>query len=132
MSVATELAPIVFIPPRARQKPPPVATVSWLHRPSRAAVAAPLRLTGRGVLALATGVALLGAALVLLAWRSAPAAPVSRSIPAVVTVQSGDTLWSIASQAAPDRDPRAEVAELQRLNRLGGSGLVVGQDLRTR
>jgi LysM repeat protein len=46
-------------------------------------------------------------------------------------VQSGDTLWSIASRVAPGRDPRDEVARLQRLNHLDGVDLAAGQVLRT-
>ena len=52
-------------------------------------------------------------------------------MPATVTVQPGDTLWSIATRLAPQRDPRAEVADLQQLNHLGGGPLVPGQVLRT-
>jgi hypothetical protein len=40
-------------------------------------------------------------------------------------------LWSIATQVAPSRDPRAEVAELQRVNHLDGVELAAGQLLRT-
>jgi LysM repeat protein len=48
-----------------------------------------------------------------------------------VTVRAGDTLWSIATRLAPQRDPRAEVADLQRINSLRGGALVPGQVLRT-
>ena len=53
-------------------------------------------------------------------------------MPANVTVHRGDTLWDIASRVAPDRDPRAEVAVLQRLNHLDGTALQPGLTLRTR
>jgi LysM repeat protein len=46
-------------------------------------------------------------------------------------VHDGDTLWSIASRVAPDRDPRDEVTRLQRLNHLDGVQLAAGQVLRT-
>jgi len=46
-------------------------------------------------------------------------------------VNDGDTLWSIASQIAPQRDPRAVVATLERVNHLTGSILLPGQRLRT-
>ncbi len=52
-------------------------------------------------------------------------------MPDTVTVQSGDTLWSIAGRIAPQRDASAEVADLQRLNHLSGVALVPGQVLRT-
>ncbi|MEO6885418.1 MAG: LysM peptidoglycan-binding domain-containing protein [Jatrophihabitantaceae bacterium] len=132
MSVATEYAPVVYIPPRARPAARPDAVVIPLFGPSASRAAGVVRLTRRGVAVLAATVALAGVALVLLAWRSAPTTPVPRSIPAVVTVQSGDTLWSIATQVAPNRDPRAEVADLQRLNHLGSVSVSVGQSLRTR
>jgi LysM repeat protein len=46
-----------------------------------------------------------------------------------VTVQPGDTLWSIATRVAPQRDPRAEVAALQKRNHLADVALVPGQVL---
>ena len=155
MSVATEWEPIVDIPERARrtqrtgrsgaagargfQAPPrrtAIATVTTLHQPPAAAVEPQLRLTRRGVHVVAAAVALLAITLVLLARASAPAASAagsagSRGVPDTVTVQAGDTLWSIASRLAPQADPRAEVALLQRVNRLGGVALVPGQVLRT-
>jgi len=136
MSVATELAPDVYIPEPARRqsrRPRPDATVHVLHRPADPAGAAPLRLTRRGVLVVCAAVAALAGVLVWLAALSAPAASPARvSVPATVTVQDGDTLWSIAGQVAPDRDPRAEVDQLRRLNHLGGVALTPGQVLRTR
>lgn len=108
-------------------------TVSVLHAPSTPAQSAPLRLTRRGIVVVAAAVAVLGAALVWLASASAPAAspsPVGGA--ATVTVQSGDTLWSIATRVAPQRDPRAEVSALQRLNHLDSVALVPGQQLRVR
>jgi LysM repeat protein len=45
------------------------------------------------------------------------------------TVQSGDTLWSVAQRIAPDNDPRAVIAQIRRINHLKGSGLQVGQQL---
>jgi hypothetical protein len=43
-------------------------------------------------------------------------------------VSPGDTLWSIASASAPDRDPRETVAEIGAANGVG-PGLVPGQVL---
>jgi nucleoid-associated protein YgaU len=145
MSVATEFEPIFNIPERARRTqsapcparpsatPQRLATVTTLHRPPAEAVAPPLRLTRRGVHAVAAAVAVLAIGLVLFARASAPSAPSSTAhhVPDTVTVQAGDTLWSIASRLAPQRDPRAEIADLQQLNRLGGAALVPGQVLRT-
>jgi LysM repeat protein len=47
-----------------------------------------------------------------------------------ITVQSGDTLWSIAANIAPDHDPRQIIAQLQYLNHLDGSVLESGQNLK--
>jgi nucleoid-associated protein YgaU len=140
MSVATEFAPVfapvAYVPEPARRQagpPRPDATVHVRHRPADPAGAPPLRLTRRGVLVLSAAVASLAGVLVWLAALSAPAAtPARASVPATVTVQDGDTLWSIAGQVAPDRDPRAEVDQLLRLNHLGGVALTPGQVLRTR
>jgi nucleoid-associated protein YgaU len=46
-----------------------------------------------------------------------------------VVVQSGDTLWSIASSVAGDDDVRAVVDAIQRVNGLSGSELEPGQVL---
>jgi nucleoid-associated protein YgaU len=132
MSAATEFAPVVDIPPRARLCEQRPATIIALRPPSAESVAAPLRLTRRGVLALALAVAALAAGLVLTAWLSASSASAGRPPqPATVIVHDGDTLWSIATRIAPDRDPRAEVDELQRRNHLVGVELTAGQVLRT-
>lgn len=140
MSVATEFAPSVplldAIPARVRPhvpatRPAELATVTVLRAPGERSLAAPLRLTRRGVVALALAVVALGVTLVWVAALSAPssvAAPAGG--PSVVTVQAGDTLWSIASRVAPQRDPRAEVAVLQRRNHLSGADLTPGQQLR--
>lgn len=134
MSVATELVPIVVIPDRARtsavERPARLASVTVLCPPSVLAGSAPLRLTRRGVAVLTLAVLALGVALVLLARAGAPAAPPAARAPHAITVQSGDTLWSIASRVAPERDPRAEVQALQRRNHLADVDLVPGQVLR--
>jgi Tfp pilus assembly protein FimV len=46
----------------------------------------------------------------------------------VYVVQPGDTLWSIAAEIAPDRDPRAVVDALREANG-GGVALEAGQRL---
>jgi hypothetical protein len=46
-----------------------------------------------------------------------------------VTVEPGDTLWSVASSVAGDRDVRMVVDEIQQLNHLDGTELQVGQTL---
>ncbi len=148
MSVATEFEPIVDIPERARRTqrtarpavddrdtcPPRLASVTTLHHPPADTAQAPLRLTRRGVQVVAAAVAVLAIGLVVLARASAPSASAgstARAVPDTVTVQSGDTLWAIASRLAPQRDPQSEIGDLQRLNHLTGVALVPGQVLRT-
>jgi LysM repeat protein len=143
MSVATEFAPTVFIPERARpvQVPDPVqvpvpmevpdrlASVSVLHAPGEP-IATTWRLTRRGVVVLTAVVLALGAGLIWLARLSAPQPAAAPPAPHAVTVAPGDTLWSIATRVAPGTDPRAEVAALQQRNRLTSVDLVPGQVLR--
>jgi len=92
----------------------------------------PLRLTRRGKVAAVLAVALLGGLLLLVAHWSAPSAAMpSRAAQAgVVTVEPGDTLWSIAEQIAPQRDPRVVVAQLRADNQLTDVSLAPGQTLR--
>lgn len=83
-----------------------------------------------GLLSVLVAGALLGAASL-----SASASVSVRTPPppaATVMVRQGDTLWSVATQLAPGRDPRAVVDELQRLNHLDSAALTPGQVLHTR
>ena len=57
----------------------------------------------------------------------AAAGPVSPLVQ--VTVQPGDTLWSVARQLSAQQDPREVVAQLRRLNGLRTASLTVGQQL---
>jgi nucleoid-associated protein YgaU len=152
MSVATELPPVVFIPERARSNSTGAAPVRqrlqlvpdcgieaqastvWplvlpLREPAR--TPAPLRLTRRGLVVLSAGVVLLGLTMLAIAYLSFPSGS-SAARPAqsgVVTVQSGDTLWSIARRVAPGRDPRAVVDDLRSRNHLTDVSLTPGQTL---
>jgi Tfp pilus assembly protein FimV len=133
MSVALKLAPTVAIPERARpdavREPAQLAGVTALRPPRDLPVAAPLRLTRRGVVAVALAVAALGLGLVWLGRVSAPRPASPPPAPQAVTVAPGDTLWSIAARLAPQRDPRAEVAAFVQRNHLAGVSLVPGQVL---
>lgn len=89
-----------------------------------------LRLTRRGRLAVTTMVA---SALVLggavgaqqaMAESQATARPTQ-----TLTVEPGQSLWSIAVAAVPDADPRDVILDIQRLNDLSTSQLVAGQAL---
>jgi hypothetical protein len=95
------------------------------------ATEAPLRLTRRGYAVLGLLAATLTASLLWLAHASVPA---STQVPEVgaVTVRDGDTLWSIASRIAPQRDPRRVVAELEAVNHLSSPVVEPGQVLHTR
>jgi Tfp pilus assembly protein FimV len=92
----------------------------------------PVRLTRRGVLVAALGVALASGLLLLTAYLSAGSsvAPPAVAPGAVVTVQPGDTLWSIAGQVAPGRDPRRVVEQIRRSNHLDSVSLRPGQTLK--
>ncbi|HEX8080673.1 MAG TPA: LysM peptidoglycan-binding domain-containing protein [Jatrophihabitans sp.] len=92
----------------------------------------PLRLTRRGVVAIALGVAVVGGLLLLVAHLSASPSAAAPAAPAgaVVTVQPGDTLWSIAGQVAPGRDPRAVVERIRESNNLTSVSLIPGQALK--
>jgi LysM repeat protein len=101
---------------------------------AHSAQGAAVRLTARGVVVLAVLTAAVAVVIVALAWLSAPH-PVSSpvpSVPTMITVQPGDTLWSIAGQVAPNRDPRDVVSDLRSVNDLKSPYLVPGQTLRTR
>lgn len=47
----------------------------------------------------------------------------------VVTVNPGDSLWTVAQRSMPDVDTRSAVIELRKANNLVGSELVAGQQL---
>ena len=90
----------------------------------------PLRLTRRGrvvVLAFFVLMASLASA-ILLATASRADGREAGPAPTVV-VQRDDTLWSIATRTAPDRDPYAAMAEIKRLNGIRGYVVHPGQHL---
>lgn len=88
------------------------------------------RLTRRGrVLLLTALVAVLFGAFSLGRSVSEAAAPGAEPARHVVTVEHGDSLWTLARQAAPDNDPRDVVAQIRDLNDLSTAGLVPGQQL---
>lgn len=91
-----------------------------------------LRLTkrGRAVIALVTVGPLVAIALAL--SLNGGAATASGSEPAVldyVTISSGESLWAIATDLAPNEDPREVIAQIQILNKLAGSDVDPGQKL---
>ena len=149
MSTATEYAPSVRIPDRARPRQTAAVVLPFpCDRVPRAVVAEapplrvavaprgearPIRLTRRGwaVAVLAVGIALAGALWLAHSSAIASSAP-HRSPPSTVVVRPNDTLWSIATRIAPDRDPRVVVSELEQRNDLTGPTVQVGQVLHAR
>ena len=94
-----------------------------------------VKLTRRGRLVLVTApLLLLAIAVALLAATLVPTAKASTASGAVdngltqITVVEGDSLWTIAQEVAPQRDPRDVVSEIVELNHLRGT-LAVGTDL---
>jgi LysM repeat protein len=99
--------------------------------------AAPLRLTRRGQVVL-IGVPLVLLAVLLMslaglfnspAKASDSAADLAVTPTVTVTVQAGQSLWSIAGAVAPDRDARDVVADIVQLNNLSAGAVLPGQQL---
>lgn len=90
-----------------------------------------LRLTRRGhlVLFLVSCLVLLGVIIVSGGVADAAVVPTTRPATAMVTVDQGDSLWSIARRIAPDEDPRGVVMRIRDLNGLSATGLMPGQRL---
>lgn len=88
------------------------------------------RLTRRGrVLLLTALVAVLFGAFSLGRSVSQAAPPSASPAQHLVTVQHGDSLWTLAREVAPDHDPRDVVAKIRDLNDLAASDLTPGQQL---
>jgi Tfp pilus assembly protein FimV len=110
------------------------ATVrSSVVRSSAVRSSAPVRLTRRGRLIIVLAVmALLVLAGVVLGHGSSQAAG-RGSVAATtrtLTVQPGETLWSVAARIAPHSDPRLVVADIESRNHLTGGQVRAGQQLR--
>jgi hypothetical protein len=46
-----------------------------------------------------------------------------------VVVAPGDTLWQLAREHSPDRDPRSVVADIVAINDLGSTGVQAGAEV---
>ncbi len=94
-----------------------------------------LRLTVRGRRVLAAAAALPAVLVLSLAIIGGGAALASRDAGApadsftTITVSSGESLWSIAQEVAPNADPRDVVDAIVRLNALDGVTIAAGQRL---
>ncbi|MHA7141526.1 LysM peptidoglycan-binding domain-containing protein [Arthrobacter sp. Bz4] len=94
-----------------------------------------LRLTRRGrLLLVGLPIVLLASAVLMLsgffnspAKASAEGGEVTETVS--VSVAAGETIWQLATEFAPDRDPRIVVSEIVELNSLGTSVLQAGQQL---
>ncbi|MDX2375715.1 LysM peptidoglycan-binding domain-containing protein [Microbacterium sp. LRZ72] len=120
----------------------PIASRHAASRPTPAARTR-LRLTARGRRGLAALTIVVVAALLVLGALGAQAAMASATDPAAssataalgsssfetVTVQSGESLWSIAASVAPGADPRDVIDEIVRLNALESVVVDAGQKL---
>ncbi|MGW9628695.1 LysM peptidoglycan-binding domain-containing protein [Microbacterium sp. NPDC055521] len=100
---------------------------------ARRSVSTRLRLTARGrrlLAALAAAPVIAGIAVSLLAGGSAVASGESEPVAfETVTVLPGDTLWSIAAEAAPASDPRDVIDDIKRLNDLTTGMIQVGTSI---
>lgn len=90
-----------------------------------------LRLTKRGrVVFGGLATVLVAAAIGVAAAFAAPGAIANSEVSSqefpYVFVQSGDSLWSIATELEPSGDPRDVVSEIVRLNQLQGADLQAG------
>ncbi|WP_206664250.1 LysM peptidoglycan-binding domain-containing protein, partial [Thermomonospora catenispora] len=92
--------------------------------------AGPVRLTRRGKVVVGIGVAGLMAGSFWLGTMSGEREETTPRQDAWVVVQSGDTLWTIATRARPDADPHTTVQRIIEANRLGGAAVRPGQALR--
>lgn len=96
---------------------------------AQATVAAPLRITRRGRLALTAAVSLpVLAASILLASPGAQAGSEAGE-PEVYTVLAGESLWDIAEAIAPNEDPRAVIDQIRNSNGLSGAEVFPGDRL---
>ena len=100
---------------------------------SRGFAAPRLRLTkrGRGVLTFLAATPLVIAAFVFaLNGGGATASLEGSTVPfEYVTVESGQSLWQLAEQLAPQSDPRDVIAQLVQLNQLETADVYAGQEL---
>ncbi|NII51060.1 hypothetical protein [Frigoribacterium endophyticum] len=101
--------------------------------PAAAPVRTRLRITRRGRRVVAATVALGVAGIVGGVLLAGPGAQASDSSAAVafehVTVEGGETLWQVAHEIAPTKDPRDVVSDIVRLNALGSAEVSAGQTL---
>ncbi|WP_369047063.1 LysM peptidoglycan-binding domain-containing protein [Sinomonas sp. P10A9] len=96
----------------------------------------PLRLTRRGRIVLVVLPMFVATLALLVAWAgfAAPARAGSEHLvgpgtAVTVTVQPGDSLWTIAADRVPDQDPRVTISQIRELNGLRGSRVLPGEQI---
>ncbi len=106
--------------------------------PPRQATAPPLRLTKRGRVVVTALAAVAAAALTSLLSLAAAGGALASSHGQAragyagmhqVVVEPGQTLWTIASTAEPEADPRAVIPQIMQANSLSGVTIQAGQVL---
>lgn len=133
MAIAYAPASIRRTPTSVRRTPASVRRTPPAGEARRSSTSAPgTRLTPRGrrALAVACAAAVL-VALAVIPWRAVAGQPAG-TIPsgwASVTVESGDTLWTLAKAADPEGDPRPLIAQIRQVNGLTTATLQPGQSL---
>ncbi len=92
---------------------------------------APIRLTTRGriVLALLASFIMLGTWLTVGGGSADAATEQGIAVAGTVVVQPGESLWSIATELAPNIDPREMIMRIRDLNNLGSNHVYPGQSL---
>ena len=116
------------VPPElaACSRSPGLSTAPWsLLVPSRRPVSGQLRTTHLVIAAVLT-LAVIGG----LGWLGQGVGEGLPADTAIVRVGAGETIWDVAQRVAPESDPRAVVARIRQLNRIEGSALQPGQQLR--
>jgi LysM repeat protein len=128
MAIALSVAPVSRPLPRARVS-------GQSHRSATAHAVATtkkqsLRLTRRGrlVVFFAVVVAMLAALMMFGSMANATSTNAGPAT-AVVVVQPGESLWSIAQTIAPDQDPRATINDIKDLNGMNTAVVAVGQSI---
>lgn len=98
--------------------------------PSSTRTAAPIRLTRRGRLVIVAFVMLaLIVAGFTLGRGSSQAAGRHKTVQHTVTVEAGESLWTVAARIAPHDDPRLVIADIQSLNHLATPEVEPGEQL---
>jgi hypothetical protein len=127
-AVITPIRPVLSTR-QAAMRPSPVVPSRRVARSTQAS--GRIRLTRRGRLVFTSlAAAPLIAVAAWLGVNALPAVATSSSSSVVfeyATIESGQSLWQLASTIAPEADPRDVIADLMRLNQLDSSTVSPGQ-----